>query len=201
MKNIIKTIKEKGWNTETQQLVREAVVNQPTGRFTFYDLHKCFYKNVTVDHVIKVLSELKNYKKHSPEVYRDYTPEELKEFYGNVVGNTDCHRQFSDPNELIEFWNGTSLTRAKAFLERGDGYTKLERPVYGEGFFTEYGIQIMLEDFRAYDYARQQAYTLKDRPAIIHGFIKAKYLFGANNSNEYAIPCEYHMHIQNVEII
>lgn len=201
MKNLIKTIKTEGWNTETQQLVREAVVNQPTGRFTFYDLHKCFYKNVTVDHVIKVLSELKNYKKHSPKMYRDDTPEELKEFYGNVVGNADCHREFNDPEELIEFWNGTSLTRAKAFLDRGDGYTQLERPAFGENFFTQYGIQVMLKDFRAYDYARQQAFTLKDRPAIIHGFIKAKYLFPANNPNEYGIPCEYYMLIENAEII
>lgn len=194
-------IKEKGWNKETQQLVREAVVNQPTGRFTFYDLHKCFYENVTVDHVIKVLEELKNYEKHAPETY-NYTPEKLKEFYGNVIGNTNCHRQFNDHDELVEFWNGTSLTRAKAFLDRGDGYSKLEHPVYGEeNFFTQYGIQVMLEDFRAYDYARQQAYALKDKPAIIHGFIKAKYLFTGNNTNEYAIPCEYYIHIQDAEII
>ena len=201
MEKIIQTIQAKGWNTETQQLVREAVVNQPTGRFTFYDLHRCFYEDVSIEHVIQVLGELKHYSKYSPEVYKNYTPEELKRVYGNVVGDTDCHRQFSNPEELIEFWNGTSLTRAKAFLERGDGYTRLEHPVYGEGFFTQYGIQVMLEDFRAYEYARQQAYALNDMPAIIHGFIKAKYLFTGNNENEYAIPCEYYMHIQNGEIV
>lgn len=200
MKKVINTIKEKGWNKETQQLVREAVVNQPTGRFTFYDLHRCFYKDVEVEHVIKVLEELKDYKKHTPETLHT-EPEDLKKIYGNVIGDTDCHRVFNNPEELVEFWNGTSMTRAKAFLDRGDGYTKLEHPVYGEDFFTEYGIQVMLEDFRAADYARQQAFALNDRPAIIHGFIKAKYLFSANNSNEYAIPCEYYMHIQNAEII
>lgn len=200
MKELVNLIRIKGWNSETKQLVREAVVNQPTCRFTFYDLHKCFYKDVTVDHVINVLGELKNYEKHAPETY-DYTPEELKEIYGNVIGNSECHRKFDNPEELVEFWNGTSLTRAKAFLSKGDGYTKLESPVYGEGFFTQYGIQVMLEDFRAYDYARQQAYALKDTPAIIHGFIKAKYLFGANNPNEYGIPCEYYIYIQEGEII
>lgn len=201
MKKIIHEIQEKGWKKETMQLVREAVANQPTGRFTFYDLHKCFYENVDVDHVVKVLSELKYYKKHAPEMYREYTSEELMESYGNVtVSSEEYHRQFTDPEELIEFWNGTSLTRAKAFVDRGDGYTKLERFVYTTEL-TQYGIQVMLEDFRAYDYARQQAYALNDKPAIIHGFIKAKYLFGANNPNEYAIPCEYYIHMKNVEII
>ena len=201
MKKVIQQIQLKSWNKETKQLVREAVVNQPTGRFTFYDLHRCFYEDVDVEYVVKVLSELKDYKKHSPEIYRrKKTKEKLKELYGNVLNDNDCHREFHDPEELVEFWNGTSLTRAKAFLDRGDGYTQLEHPVYTTEL-TQYGIQVMLEDFRAYDYARTQAYYLKDKPAIIHGWIKAKYLFGANNPNEYAIPCEYYIHIRDVEIL
>lgn len=197
---IINIIKEKGWNEETMQLIREALVNQPTGSWNFYDLHKCFYNNVTVDHVIKVLNELRYCNKYSPDAPKKWTEEKKKLVYGNVLTDDNCHRSFDDPEELIEFWNGTSRTRAKAFIDKGDGYSRLEHPVYTTEL-TQYGIQVMLEDFRAYDYARRQAYYTKDRPCVIHGFIKAKYLFGANNSNEYAIPCEYYMHIQDVELL
>ena len=204
MKNkVIKAIQEKGWNKETKQLVREAVVNQPTGRFTYYDLHKCFHDNdVTSEHVCSVLSEAPIYKKHAPKVYRTYTEDDIREFYGNVLHGTEYHREFNDPDELIEFWCGTSITRARAFITSGNGYTMLERPVcLHNGTLVQYGIQVMLENFRAYDYAYRQAWILADKPGIIHGFIKAKYLFGANNSNEYGIPCEYYSYMENVEII
>ena len=203
VKEVIRSIRENGWSKETQQQVRELVVNQPTGRFTYYDLHKCFYEEVTVDQVCEVLSNLTWYSKHVPYAgRRKRTAEDIERVYGNVLHtNGEHHREFIDSEELVEFWCGTSLTRARAFIACGDGYTKLERPVYSDEFFTEYGIQVMLEDFRACDYARRQAYPLNDRPAVIHGFIKAKYLFGANNFNEYGIPCEYYSHMKNVEII
>ena len=204
MEKLVSLIKTNGWNSETKQLVREKLVNCPTGRFSFYDVHKCFHKEVTAEHVISVLQEVRLWEKSAPKS-RYANDEELAEVYGNVVGNTECHRTFNDPDELIEFWNGTSLTKARAFLATGNGYTKLECPAYGleDGipFFTQYGLQVMLSDFRARDYARRQAYVLDDIPAIIHGWIKARYLFPANNHNEYGIPCEYHKYIEKGEII
>jgi hypothetical protein len=204
MEMLIKNIQENGWNKATKQLVRQAVVNQPTGRWSYYDLHKCFYEEVSIEHVCAVLRGLTMYEKHEPRIRSKHLeqPERLNRLYGNVLHSNECHREFTDEDELIEFWCGTSMTRAKEFVSNGGGYTQLEHPVYlDNGLFVQYGIQVMLEDFRAADYAYRQAYVLADKPAIIHGYIAAKYLFGANNPNEYGIPCEYYAHMKNTEII
>lgn len=194
MKELISTIQKQGWNADTKQAVREKLVNCPTGRWSYYDLSKCFHKKTSVQEVIQVLNEIRTDWKKDEE---DLTGR------NNVVFSTDkhkMHRSFYD-GEIIEFWNGTSLTRARAFLNRGDGYTQLEAPVNDNGRKTRYGIQVMLEDFRSLQYAERQAYPLHDRPAVIHGWIPVKYLFPANNENEYSIPWFRFDKIINAEII
>lgn len=200
MKDLINTIKEQGWNAFTKQVVREKLVNCPTGRWSYYELTKCFHnKNIIVEEVIKVLGEIRSDWKRNDEQYFSKHDYEVGE--DNVLScKRKMHRSFHT-GEIIEFWNGTSLTRAEAFLTRGDGYTQLEAPVNDNGRKTRYGIQVMLEDFRALQYAERQAYPLHDRPAVIHGWIPVEYLFPANNENEYSIPWFRYDKIMNAEII
>ena len=190
---LIKVIISDGWNEKTMQITRNVFVNEPTNRWSYYDFSKIFKVVLPIDIIITNIREAPHYEKHNDKCTYGYK---------NVLQETDheLNRKFDNPNELIEFWCGTSMTRGQSFLKSGDGYTMLEYPVVlHDGNIVNYGIQVMLSDNRANEYARTQANATCDVPAIIHGFIKAKYLYPENNGYEYAIPCEYYNKIINGE--
>ena len=190
---LINEISIKGWNEETKQLTREVFVNEPTNRLSFYDFSTIFKdENVSAWKAVNIVKDCLHYEK-----------KQYRYGYKNVLLEKDhlFSRYFNNQNELIEFWNGTSFTRAQAFLKNGDGYTELEYPVQlHTGAFSGYGIQVMLKNSRARDYAHIQANATQDCPVILHGFIKAKYLYPGNNGYEYCIPCEYYNKIEGGDI-
>lgn len=189
---LVKTIKTDGWNKTTKQLTREVFVNEPTNRFSFYDIYKIFHDDCcSVNDVVEAILNAPHFNKKNNYLFG----------VNNVVetDNSKMSRPFNDEEELIEFWCGTSKTRAIAFIENGNGYTGLECPVkLHNGSIVNYGIQVMLNDNRTFNYALNQAGAMADVPYEIHGYIKAKYLYPANNGYEYSIPCEYHKYIQSV---
>ena len=190
---LIKVIIAEGWNDKTMQLTRNVFVNEPTNRWSYYDFSKIFKSDLSIDEIIANIRTAPHYEKHNDKYTYGYK---------NVLQETDheLNRKFDNPDELIEFWCGTSMTRGQSFLKCGDGYTMLEHPIIlHDRNIVNYGIQVMLSDNRANEYARTQANATCDVPVIIHGFIKAKYLYPENNGYEYAIPCEYHNKIINGE--
>lgn len=198
---MIELIRKYGWTEETKKLVRKALVNVPVGRATLYSVQRCFHADdVSAEEVVKALQEMPTYDRDTSDT-RYFSN---KRWYatGNVlVAQADgekMHREFH-AGEMIEFWCGTSKARAEAFLSRGNGYVKLECAVESFDGKTQYGIQVMLEDFRAFDYARNQAFITMDRPYVIHGLIPVECLFPANNWNEYSIPWFYYDRIMELD--
>lgn len=196
---------------EQIKYLRQVTVNIPFGRCGYLDFGYIFQKDIPMEEIEIILNErtpsgvLKT-EAWGKRRFNEYFAERDKIFQecrSVIFYDEHCHRRFTDPDELVEFWSGTSKTKAEAFLATGNGFTGLEKPCYLEhsGQYEETGIQVMLENWRWREYAERKAWYTEDTPACIHGWIPARYLYSANNENEYSIPCTFYNKIERGEVL
>lgn len=188
--------------------LHQVTVNIPFGRCSCLSFGYIFQKDIPMEDVEKILNEktpsgILKLEVWNKRRFKEFDREIFQECRSVIFYDEHCHRKFTDPEELVEFWSGTSRTKAEAFLATGNGFTGLEKPCYLEfsAKYEETGIQVMLEDWRWKEYAERKSWYTEDTPACIHGWIPAKYLYSANNKNEYSIPCAFYDKIEGGEVL
>ena len=130
----------------------------------------------------------------------------LKKIKGSGQNPMDIHTGH-DPEEYLDIIHGTNRSKAKAFLNGGNGASQTESLMnVGGKSPTDMGIMVhnKVKD-RAEYYAKTQSGLRAGDPVTLEGRIKRKYLYpnpsrGSGLGDEYSIPSIYHNKIENARI-
>ena len=190
--NAISYIKSNGIDDNLLQQVRNIIADDAT--LNIDDIYK-FFKEESLENN-EAISILENYNNHKRGVFHKGDEEAIP------ISKSKASKYADD--DLIEFYNGTSKTKAERFLSEGLGGTSLENiPIIENGESTILrgeGLQVMLNDSRATFYAKKKAELTDDIPVVIKGKVRAKNLYAANNDYEYGIPRDFYDQLEDVQI-
>jgi hypothetical protein len=117
-------------------------------------------------------------------------------------------------NETFKFRNGSTLERTLDFLNKGEGFTRLEALGYHipeKGYISNFGIQVHEQSYQMSEgssllktdsvkYANMASSNYGGRPVIIEGEIPSQYVFQQQNQHEFAIPKDYYDRITSATI-
>ena len=117
-------------------------------------------------------------------------------------------------NETFKFRNGSTLERTLDFLNKGEGFTRLEALGYHipeKGYISNFGIQVHEQSYQmsegssllktdSVNYANMASSNYGGRPVIIEGEIPSQYVFQQQNQHEFAIPKDYYDRITSATI-
>ena len=120
-------------------------------------------------------------------------------------------KQEGNLEEYVRFQTGTSKARAELFIESGQGYVETEDIMGTPDWDVSdrwFGIQISIPGVghrssieRLDYYASVQANRLGDKPVVLTGLIKRKYIYCQNNFGEYCISKKNYKEILSPEIM